>query len=131
MSDLIVIVDPDYGELLERSARSAPVWIVDTPTNREVFVRLWNHLSNPDHRAKGAITSFKITNPQDRMGNLLGILPELETHHGEVGGNYLVFPPGFVLKVIGLELTENVKSALRDFGFKSFVGIPVGFQACK
>jgi len=59
MSDVIVIVDPEYGELLEGSAVRAPRWIVDTPTNREVFMRLWNLASVPDHRANGAITSSK------------------------------------------------------------------------
>lgn len=131
MSDVIVIVDPEYGELLESSAMRAPRWIVDTLTNREVFTRLWNLAPVPDHRANGAITSFKVTNPQDRMGNLLGILPEIETHHGEIEGNYFIFPQGFVLDVIGLELTEKVESALREFGFTSFVEMAVRFQACK
>jgi len=65
------------------------------------------------------------------MGNLLGILPEIETHHGVIERNYLIFPQGFVLDVIRLELTEKVESALREFGFTSFVEMAVRFQACK
>jgi len=61
----------------------------------------------------------------------MDIVPTLETHHGEVQGNELVFPNGFVLEVIGLGLADKVTTALREIGFRSFVETPEGFQACK
>lgn len=84
-----------------------------------------------DHREKGAVTSFKSQNPEDRLSTLLGIMPQLETHHGNVEDDELIFPKGFVLSVIGLDTTDDVTSALREMGFISFIKTPEGFEARK
>ena len=131
MTSLIVVVDPDYAERVERAAEVAPVWIVATQTNRNACERLWKSHPHLDHREKGAVTCYETPYPEDRLGSLLGIVPQLETHHGEVKEDELVFPNRFVLEVIGLALADNVTNALREIGFTSFVEIPEGFQACK
>jgi hypothetical protein len=131
MTNLIVVVDPDYADRLERTAQFAPVWVVGSQTNRDACEQLWRNHPHPDHREKGAITSYKTSNPEDRLGSLLDIVPQLETHHGEVKDNELTFPNDFVLEVIGLSLADNVTNALRELGFTSFVETPEGFQACK
>jgi hypothetical protein len=131
MPDLIIVVDSDYAERLETSAKAAPVWIVATQANRRACERLWKANPHPDHRERGAITCYETSDPEDRLESLLGIIPDLEIHHGEVQGNELVFPNGFVLEVIGLALTDNVVTALRQLGFTSFVERPEGFQARK
>ena len=79
MPALIVIVDPDYGDGLETAAQSAPVWVVDTQGNRRAFEKLWKARPAGDHRAKGAVTSYKTQNLEDRLSSLLYIMPELET----------------------------------------------------
>lgn len=129
MSDLILVVDPDYADRLETAAQRAPVWVVATQANRDAFERLCKLHPHPDHRDKGAVTCFKTLNLEDRLGSLEGILAQLETHHGEVDGEYLVFPSGFVLEVIGLPLAPNVMTALKEFGFTSFSETSEGFQA--
>jgi hypothetical protein len=131
MANLIVVVDPDYTVHLEKAAQAAPLWIVSTQANRKACERLWKTHSHSDHRENGAITCYKTLDPQDRMGSLLGVVPALETHHGEVQDNELVFPTGFVLEVIGLALADDVTNALREIGFTSFVQTTEGFQACK
>jgi len=131
MTNLIVVVDPDYADHMEGAAQVAPTWVVATQRNRAACERLWRTDPHPDHRDKGAVTCYDAPNPEDRLGSLLGIIPQLETHHGEVEGDELVFPNGFVLEVIGLCLADNVADALRDFGFTSFVETPEGFQASK
>lgn len=131
MPDLIVIVDPDYGDGLEKIAQSAPVWVVDTQGNRRAFEKLWKARPADDHRAKGAITSYKTQKPEDRLSNLLDILPQLETHHGELENDKLVFPSGFVLGVVGLATSADVMNALRNLGFTSFIKTPEGFEARK
>lgn len=131
MTNLIVVVDPDYADRMERASEFAPVWVVATQTNRDACERLWRSQPHADHREKGAVTCYKTLNPDDRLGSLLGIVPELETHHGEVQDNELVFPNGFVLEVIGLAPADNVTNALREFGFTSFVETPEGFRACR
>jgi hypothetical protein len=131
MPALIVIVDPDYGDSLERAAQSAPVWIVDTKRNKDACERIWKIFPCADHRKKGAVTSYKSPNPEDRLSSLLRIMPELETHHGRLVENELIFPEGFVLGVIGLRLEPEVTNALRECGFKSFIETSEGLEACK
>jgi hypothetical protein len=129
MASLLVVVDPSYAERLERTVEVAPVWIVATQTNRHACERLWKSQLHPDHRDKGAVTSYETPNPEDRVASLLGSLPTLETHHGQVQDDEFVFPNGFVLEVIGLALADNVTNALREFGFTFFIETPEGFQA--
>jgi hypothetical protein len=109
---LIVIVDPDYGERLEKAAEVAPVWIVATAANKDVCLRLWKVHPHVDHREIGAITHYDCADPNDRIGNLLEELPTLGLHHGELDGDEIVFPDGFVLEVIGLALSDKIQSAL-------------------
>jgi len=104
MTDLIVVVDPDYADHVDRAAQFAPVWVVATQRNRAACERLWRSDPHPDHRDKGAVTCYNAPNPEDRLESLLDIIPDLETHHGEVKDDELVFPDGFVLEVIGLAL---------------------------
>jgi len=73
-----------------------------------------------DHREIGAITAFVRLDLRIRLKHSLLFLPQLETHHGGVEQDELVFPGRFVLEVIGTSVTEPVKSALRDFRFTSF-----------
>jgi hypothetical protein len=131
MTNVIVIVDPDYGDGVERAARSAPVWVVASQTNRNACGKLWESHPHSDHRDIGATTVFETAHSEDRLGSLLSIAPDLETHHGEVRDDELVFPEGFVLEVIGLALAYNVTNALRELGFTAFVQTPEGFQARK
>ena len=79
----------------------------------------------------GATTSFKVTDPQDRQTNLIDIIPQLETHHGSLINNDLHFPSGFELEVIGLPLGNEVKEALRKYGFSTFSASTTGFEAKK
>jgi hypothetical protein len=130
-TDLIVVVDPNYGDRLETATQIAPVWVVAAVKNKAVCNRLWNANPAGDHRKKGAITCYETGDVEDRLANLLNILPTLEEHHGEIRDDRFLFPDGFVLEVIGLTLVNSVINALREFGFSSFSEIPDGFQACK
>lgn len=131
MANLIIVVDPDYGERLETAPLDAPVWVVATQTNRNACESLWKRYPHSDHREKGAVTCYETTNPEDRLGSLLGILPDLETHHGEMTGAELELPKGFIIKVIGLAITDHVTDALEESGFTSFIEMPEGFQVSK
>jgi hypothetical protein len=131
MTNLIVIMDPNYSDRLETVSEIAPVWVVSTPANSAACMRLWKSNPHTDHREKGSITCFDQTNPEDPLESLLDIVPALETHYGEVKDDELVFPNSFVLEVVGLALAENVTHALREVGFTSFVESSYGFQARK
>jgi hypothetical protein len=82
-----------------------------------------------DHREKGAITCYDTANPDNRTESLLGILDQLETYHGEVIGDEMRFPKGFVLEVIGIQSDEDIAAALKEFCFTSFFNTAKGFQA--
>jgi len=130
--DLIVILETNYAEHLEETAQLAPVWIVNTPVNRAECERLWKSDSHFDHRERGAITSYDIADPEDRLASLLGILPTLEDHHGDVIDNHLRFPEGFALEVIGLTLTDEVIASLQEAaGLTTFVKTSTGFRAVR
>ncbi|HEY2389804.1 MAG TPA: hypothetical protein VGK22_01410 [Candidatus Angelobacter sp.] len=130
MADLIVVVEPDYTTRLESTAQNAPLWIVASQQNKSACERIWKSNPHIDHRENGAITSYKISNPENRLENLSGIIPDLQLHHGEIQNSEPSFPSGFVLEVIGLPLADNVAEALREFGFTSFIRTTEGFQAC-
>jgi hypothetical protein len=130
MTDVVVILDPAFGQRLKPLSPLAPVWIVDSDINKAAYDRLRRDHEVSDHRDKGAITSFEIKD-EDRVKGLIDILPDVEIHHGKAEGNELVFPSGFVLGVIGVELNKNVTDALSGYGFTSFAETPDGFQATK
>jgi hypothetical protein len=129
--DVVVVVDADYGDGLETLLQTAPVWIVDTPSNRLVYERLQTQHPRISHRAKGSITSYTILDDNDKLANLFDILPQLESHYGQGEGNYLLFPKGFVLEVLGLPLSDIIESHLQQYGLSSFTEIPDGFKARK
>ena len=131
MTDLIVVVDPNYGDRIDTAAQTAPVWAVASLVNKAACERIWGAHRTVDHRETGAVACYDITDQEDRLGNLLAILPTLEEHHGEIHNDLSSFPSGFVLGVLGLTPTEIVTSALKELGFSGFVGLAEGFNASK
>src|SRR5258707_5607422 len=121
MTNLIVVVDPNYGDRLETTSHIAPVWVVDSPQNKAACKRLWHAHPTSDHREKGSVTCYNVTDADARLANLINVLPDLEEHHREFSGV-------FTLEVIGLKLTDSVIRTLRELGFSSFSEAPEGFQ---
>ena len=129
--NVIVVVDPGYGDRIETAAQSAPVWTVASFVNKAACERTWAAHFTIDHRESGAVTCYDVTDQEDRLGNLLAILPMLEEHHGEIRDDHFSCPDGFILGVIGLTPTDVVTSALKKLGFSTFVELADGFKACK
>ena len=130
-SNLILVVDPNYGDRLERAADIAPLWVVASVDNKAACKRLWSAQPTDDHRDKGAVTCYEVGDTEDRFGNLVNIIPTLEEHHGETRDARFSFPKGFILEVIGLKPADSVTNALREFGFSSFSETANGFHAYK
>jgi hypothetical protein len=129
MINLMVVVDPNYGDRLAAAAQIAPVWVVATQINKAACNHLWSARPSVDHRDTGAVTCYEVGDTEDRFANLLNVLPTLEEHHGEIRDDRFSFPDGFVIEVVGLTPTDSVMTALRGSGFSSFIEIPNGFQA--
>jgi len=122
--DLIVVVDPDYGARLDAAAEiGPPVWVVESTANLEACESIWS--------AQRSVTCYHVADTKERLTNLIGVLPALQEHHGEIRDDRFGFPNGFVLGVLGLAPTANVETALEEFGFDSCIEIPDGFKACK
>lgn len=118
-----VVVDRDFGEQLAELEQGAPVWIVDTPTNKPVAQRLWKERPNEGYLT--GITTFddmKSSSPEDM---LLAYLDTIDLHHGI----YSTDPPYTVIEVLGTPLTTKAKNGLAAYGFSEFRGTSEGFTA--
>jgi hypothetical protein len=80
--DLTVLVDPFRPDGLEELAAEVPVWIVATAVNKQACRRIWDRRRITDHRLPGCITSYDVSDGEDRVPNLLSVLPVLEEHYG-------------------------------------------------
>lgn len=128
-ADLIVVVDPKYGSRLDQTVQLAPVWIVGTQGNDAAITRNRRGRSSADHRGIGTCTSFEVPDGTGGLDTLLGILPVLEIHYGELRGDCFQFADGFTLDVHGLALEGEGTDGLRQFGFSRFTETPNGFRA--
>jgi hypothetical protein len=131
MPDLIVVVDPNYGDRLETAVETAPVWIVASPNNRSACQRIWAADPAANHREFNSVTIYDVADPNDRLDNLLSVFPTLEEHHGEIHAEQFSFPNGFVIEVRGLAPAEALNAALRDLGFSAITETAEGLAASK
>jgi hypothetical protein len=123
---IAVVLDPDYGDRLIALSEQMPVWIVDTPTNRTAVEVLWTK-SNEKHSAELGVTAFKVPTASLPEDDFLEILKDVDLHYGE----YSHDPPYTVLEVMGVQISNRVREALRQLGFYKFEAIPDGFIACR
>jgi hypothetical protein len=75
-----VVVDPEFGEKLAQLERGAPVWIVDSPTNKPVVQRFWNEHPNESHLT--GITTFHNWDSLSPEDMLLRKLGRIKLRHG-------------------------------------------------
>jgi hypothetical protein len=125
MNKVALVLEPDYGSKLASLAAISHVWVVDTPANR-VAASEYRAL-NPKHKLETGITTFKAPENASQLETCLGILATVDLHHGE----YSSTPPYSELEVIGVPLTDEVKSAIRDLGFGRFEATAEGFRATR
>ena len=118
-----VVVDREFGEQLADLEQGAPVWIVDTPTNKPVAQRLWKGRTGKDHLS--GITTFEVPNALSPEDMLFAELNTIDLHHGPHSAD----PPYTVIEVVGAPLTTRAKAALSEYGFNEFHAKPKGFTA--
>ncbi|MBE7158417.1 MAG: hypothetical protein INR62_08290 [Rhodospirillales bacterium] len=116
-----VIVDPASGRRLADLPADEPVWIVAGPINEPIVRQLWQQRLTKSHL--DGITMFRSHgSPEDAF---LGELGTVDLHHGE----YSAQPPYSLLEVVGCPPSEEVRSALTEFGFSIIASSPEGFSA--
>lgn len=123
MNEVTLVLDPDYNDKLSSLAAVSHVWVIDTPANRAAASAYW--AQNPKHKVETGITTFKSSENESRLESCLKMLDTIDLHHEEYASN----PPYSILEVIGLPLTDEVKSAVEDLGFGTFETTVEGFRA--
>lgn len=127
MADVIIILDPVFGEQLVHFLTVAPVWIIDSDINKVVFEKLHSEHDIRNYREKISITNFKELD--NTLETFLNIVPSIQTHYGQERDNQLVLPSNFTIQIIGLVLKDEIVKFLKDYGFTSFAETTDGFEA--
>ena len=120
-----VVVDRDFGERLAELEPNVPVWIVDTPSNKTVAQRLWNERNQKNHLT--GITTFRDSVSSSPEDLLVSELDTIDLHHG----CYSSDPPYTILEVLGVPLSERIKTELAEYGFNEFHSTAGGFSAVR
>jgi hypothetical protein len=119
-----IVLDRVYGPRLREALEEGPVWVVDSPVNREVAQKLWNEFPSRDHL--NGITVFKGAGAGSEEV-LIGEFATIDLHHGIHSAD----PPYTVIRVIGCYLTSEIETTLSEYGFDSFERIDGGFEAVR
>lgn len=111
-------MDPELGDRVALLRATQPVWVVDSPVNAAAW-GLGKSLE-----PNSAI--FKVQDPEARADNLLAELDDVDLHFGPDS-----YPsnPYVGNRVIGLTLTQQVESELKQRGFSHFRETDDGFEA--
>lgn len=120
-----LVLDPNYGERIALLAKRFNVWVVDTPTNRNVVERLWQQARRDG--ATSDVTTFKVSAGENPVDTCLGTLRAIENHHNE----YAQPPPYRMVEVFGLVLSDPLQEALEKQDFTKFEKTDEGFKAIK
>lgn len=105
--NIAVVVDPAYNQdALDQLVRYSPIWIVDTPYNRESadVARL---AAGDIWAPEAACTTFRVNDPADRELNCVAILDMLALHHAHLSK----------LNLIGVKSSPALQSAMNELGF--------------
>jgi hypothetical protein len=118
--EVLVVLDPDFGDQLHSAWRGQPIWITMSPVNATAVRALWASVPNPT-----GITGFKHEAGVPAEDRLIAELSTIDLHHGP----YSSETPYTVLTVVGVCLSDRVRSALSEFGFAQFQERSDGFVA--
>jgi hypothetical protein len=120
-----VVLDREFGQRVRELLEAGPVWIVDSPANRDSAQKIWAEFPERDHL--DGVTVFKTPADHDAAQVLIDEMQTIDMHHGV----YSADPAYTVIHVIGCELRPEVQEKLAEFGFDSFNRTPEGFTAAR
>jgi hypothetical protein len=124
-AEVLVVLDPNFGERLRHVSPGQPVWITMSPTNSPVVRALRTNATSTSHLS--GITGFPYQQGVLAESCFLDLLGDVDLHHGP----YSTTTPYTVLKVIGARLTPAIQCALSDLGFWELQQSPAGFTATR
>ena len=120
-----IVVDPAYGERLTGLPEGVPVWIAESPVNREVAERL--RRERPSSTAADGITVFAVDPAESPADWCAAILGDVDLHHGQLSHD----PPYGALDIIGATPTTALEAALREYGLGAPELRPGGFRCVR
>jgi hypothetical protein len=123
--EVLVVLDPNFGDRLRAAWRGQPVWVAMSPANAPVVHALWARAPRADHLT--GITGFTHVAQKPVEDQFLAELGMIDLHHGA----YSTTTPYTRLVVIGAQLTEGVRTALAELGFSTFQQRSDGFAASR
>ncbi|MEC4589489.1 hypothetical protein VPG91_00675 [Nitrospirillum amazonense] len=110
--DVVLAFDPDFGGRLSEFAALHPVWVCQSPANREAAERLW---AKDGHAHQVTVfTRANMTSPENAF---ISLMDTIDQHH----------PMWRRLSVFGCQATPAVREALADYGGSTFEEMPGGF----
>lgn len=90
--------------------------------NRVAAEKVWAQHPNADHLT--GVTTFKSLDDQSAEGMLIGEIGTIDLHHGW----YSAAQPYTVVNVIGVQLSDTIKTTLSEYGFNEFHATGAGFE---
>jgi hypothetical protein len=117
-----VVLDPAFGERLREVAAQYHVWTVPSPDNRRVVEEIWQERKG---LPEGPTVTIWTVAPSATEEGWLGILEDIETHHGEWSQD----PPVNVLEVLGATPNDEIRRALLEYGYRMIAEREGGFTA--
>ena len=119
---LLVVLDPAFGDSLHEVRPDQPVWIVESACTTPVVKALW--AVPPGRRSLSDVTSFT-PKEQEPVDEFLAQLDMIDLHHGL----YSSQTPYTLIEVVGAPLTDDIRTALRQLGFDTFKPTQRGFSS--
>jgi len=114
-----VVVDPEFGSRVVTLAREMYLWVRGSPANLAAVDAV---------RASGTeITSFVASSEDSPEEAVLGILADVDLHHGP----YSQASPWAEVFVFGASSTPEIRSLLAEIGFGEPEPTTEGFRSVK
>jgi hypothetical protein len=117
-------VDREFGARIRELLEAGPVWVVESPTNRESVQKVWAEFPECSH-LEGVTIFDSVTS--DPVKTLINVMGTIDLHHGV----YSADPAYTVIRAIGCELNPEIREALAEFGFDLFSPTDAGFEAIR
>jgi hypothetical protein len=110
MKTVALILDPDFGQRLERIAQEMPVWILSSPSNDAAIEQARRSVKDD-----ASITSYIPQKPEDRVTTCTQVLYDIDEHHGVWSSS----DPYEELLVFGARPVEFSPEAMTELGLES------------
>ena len=103
------------------------MWIIDSPLNRPVVHRQWQHSRQQDKQSSLSLTIFNDTYDASNEQKFWDILLTIDEHHGET--SFCSEEAYTRLTALGLQLTRSIEEELLAIGFNVTEVLSTGFSA--